>query len=228
MFALHVAGAFRFRIHAKYVKTCIFTIWRVGNRACLHRTFCIHSGTAYMRNTTKTCIFTLWRVGKRAFLHILQWENGEIRQKRAFLPSGEWENVHFCTFYSGKTAKYVKNVHFHPLESGKTCISAHSTVGKRRNTSKTCIFTLWRVGKRAFLHILQWENGEIRQKRAFLPSGEWGNVHFCTFYSGKTAEYVKNVHFHFWRVGKRACLPRTSRMNPSTAYMQNTSKTCIF
>src|SRR5438132_12144742 len=38
-------------------------------------------------------------------------------------------------------------------------------------------FTLWRVGKRAFLRILQWENGKIRRKRAFSPSGEWENVH---------------------------------------------------
>src|SRR5437899_4862244 len=96
--------------------------------------------------------------------------------------------------------------------------------------SKTCIFTLWRVGKRAFLRILQrkkgkirqkrafstpervgkraflrilqWENGKIRQKRAFSPSGEWENVHFCTFYSGKTAKYVKNVHFYPLESGK--------------------------
>src|SRR5437870_2139928 len=71
-----------------------------------------------------------------------------------------------------------------------------------RNTSKTCIFTLWRVGKRAFLRILQWENGKIRQKRAFSPSGEWDNVHFCAFYCGKMAKYVKNVHFHPLESGK--------------------------
>src|SRR5437899_2459638 len=190
MFALHVAGAPRYRVHAKYVKTCIFT---------------------------------LWRVGKRAFLHILQWENGEIRQKRAFSPSGEWENVHFCTFYREKTTKYEKNVHFHPLESGKTCISAHSKEVKRRNTIITCIFTLWRVGKRAFLHILQRENGEIRQKRAFSPSGEWENVHFCTFYSGKTAKYDKNVHFHPLESGK-TCISAHS----TERKRRNTRKTCIF
>src|SRR5437899_6457378 len=100
------------------------------------------------RYTSNTCIFNLWRVGKRSFLHILQWENGEIRQKRAFSPSGEWENVHVCPARRGctpvpRTCEIRQNVHFHPLESGKTCISAHSTVGKRRNTSKTCIFTVW-------------------------------------------------------------------------------------
>src|SRR5437899_4711161 len=46
-----------------------------------------------------------------------------------------------------------------------------------QNTSKSYIFTLWRVGKRSFLRILQWENGKIRQKRAFSHSGEWENVH---------------------------------------------------
>src|SRR5437899_7648929 len=55
----------------------------------------------------------------------------------------------------------------------------HPGTAYMQNTSKTCIFTLWRVGKRAFLRILQWENGKIRQKRAFSPSGEWENVHFC-------------------------------------------------
>src|SRR5437899_13003450 len=47
-------------------KTCIFTLWRVGKRACSPRTSRMHRGTAYMQNTSKTCIFTLWRVGKRA------------------------------------------------------------------------------------------------------------------------------------------------------------------
>src|SRR5437899_12190504 len=96
----------------------------------------------------------------------------------------------------------------------------HPGTAYMQNTSKTCIFTLWRVGKRAFLPFLQWENSKIRQKRAFSPSGERVNVHFCAFYSGKTAKYVKNVHFHTvetWRtcisahfnVGKRENTSKT-------------------
>src|SRR5438105_1024119 len=100
MFAPHIADAPRYRVHAKYVKdvhfhplasgktcisahstvkkrqntskTCIFTLWRVGKRACSRRTSRMHPGTAYMQNTSKTCIFTLWRVGKRVFRRILQ------------------------------------------------------------------------------------------------------------------------------------------------------------
>src|SRR5438105_1024117 len=119
LFTLCLADEPRNRVHAKYVKTCIFTFWRVGKRA--------------FRRILQ------WENGKirqkRAFSPSGEWENVhvraahrgctpvprtcKIRQRRAFSPSGEWENVYFGAFYSEKTAKYVKNVHFHPLASGK-------------------------------------------------------------------------------------------------------------
>src|SRR5437899_3386538 len=96
----------------------------------------------------------------------------------------------------------------------------HPGTAYMQNTSKTCIFTLWRVGKRAFLRILQWENGKIRQKRAFSPFGEWENMHFCAFYSGKTAKYVKNVHLHPLESGK-TCISA----HFTVVKRRNTSKT---
>src|SRR5438132_614288 len=125
MFEPHVVDAPWYRVHAKYVKnvhfhplesgktcisahstvgkwqntskTCIFTLWRVGKRACSPRTSWMHPGTVYMQNTSKTCIFTLWSLKRVAYGSILQWENGKIRRKRAFSPSGKWKNVHVRT-----------------------------------------------------------------------------------------------------------------------------------
>src|SRR5437899_11485353 len=98
-------------------------------------------------------------------------------RRNARFPTLQREKIYvfdvFCRFPTVECAE----MHVFPLESGKTCISAHSTVGKRQNTSKTCIFTLWRVGKRAFLRILQWENGKIRQKRTFKTYVEWKMLH---------------------------------------------------
>src|SRR5438874_7782703 len=100
MYAPHLADASYYSKHAKYLKnvhfhpvesgetcisahstvgkrrntskTCIFTLWRVGKRACLPSTSRMNAGTANIRNTSKTCICTLLRVGIRAFLYILQ------------------------------------------------------------------------------------------------------------------------------------------------------------
>src|SRR5437899_2369628 len=100
----------------------------------------------------------------------------------------------------------------------------HPATAYMQNTSKTCIFTLWRVGKRAFLRILQWENGKIRRKRAFSPSGEWENVHFCAARRGCTpisdtytilqqhafspSGVCKNLRVH---PSRRACTPQPSK-----------------